>query len=61
MKDREISVVAAQLRKLKSTLFRIAEHRERIPQPLFWSLFHSQLHEIKEEKARVRLLRSIFE
>ena len=53
------SQVALRLRTLKSSVLRAAETRRRLPQPLFWSLFHVELCEIKKRKARERVLQQI--
>lgn len=48
------TAAAQRLRTLKQASFRAAEKRERLPQPLFWSLFHEELRQIKKEKRRDR-------
>ena len=54
------SELSSAIENLKATTFRLAEERERLPQPLFWSLFNSKLKEIKKEKEVRRILREVF-
>ena len=42
----ERSRVAEEVEDLRSTILRLAKDRERLPQPLFWSLFNSRLKDI---------------
>lgn len=53
----EKTAVAKDLEKLKKTVLRLATERERLPQPLFWSLFNSRLKDIKKSKEVSRILR----
>lgn len=53
----ERTAVAKELENLKDTILRLARDRERLPQPLFWSLFNSRLKEIKKSKEVSRILR----
>jgi len=46
--------IAARLETLKKATLAAAAKRERLPQPLFWSLFHSQIKEIRASKERLR-------
>ena len=50
------SAVALKLKKLKSASFKAAQARERLPQPLFWSLFLTEVSELKKKKEEKRLL-----
>lgn len=50
------SDVARRVRKLQSSVLEAAAKRKRLPQPLFWSLFHNELEEIRRSKERKRLL-----
>ena len=52
--------IASGLARLKSSALKAAGDRERLPQPLFWSLFHAQLESLKREKELRRLVNSIF-
>ena len=53
----ERSGVAREIDDLKSTILRLSKDRERLPQPLFWSLFNSRLRDIKRHKELERLMR----
>jgi hypothetical protein len=53
---RERSAVAANIDNLKATVKRLAAEREVLPQPLFWSLFHSRLAAIKKAKEVERVV-----
>ena len=53
----EKSVIAREIEHLQSTVLRFAKNRERLPQPLFWSLFNSRIRDIKREKELPRLMR----
>lgn len=50
------SAVALKLKKLKSASFKAAQARERLPHPLFWSLFLTEVSELKKKKEEKRLL-----
>lgn len=50
------SAVALKLRKLKSASFKAAQARERLPHPLFWSLFLTEVSELRKKKEEKRLL-----
>ncbi len=54
------SPLAVAVEKLRKTSVDAAASRERLPQPLFWSLFNSKLKEIKEDKEKTRKLKDIF-
>ena len=58
--DQQPSAIAQSVARLKSASFRAARERERVPQPLFWSLFAAQLEEIKAHKRTRRLLSDLF-
>ena len=53
----EKSAIAQDISNLRDTILRLARDRERLPQPLFWSLFNSRLKDIKKTKEQERLLR----
>lgn len=53
---REPSTFAREVERLKAASLKAARERERLPQPLFWSLFHSKLKDLKREKELKRLL-----
>ena len=50
------SPVARAVSRLKSASMQAARERETLPQPLFWSLFHSQLADIKKLKQQKGLI-----
>ena len=54
------SYVAGQVQDLKDTVLRLAAERERLPQPLFWSLFNTRLLAIRKEKALKRVVDESF-
>jgi hypothetical protein len=56
----ERSHIADEIDDLRSTILRLANDRERLPQPLFWSLFNSRLKDIKRTKELSRLLKDAF-
>ncbi len=53
------SEVAEKVLSLKKTAWRVSKDRERLPQPLFWSLFGLQLRDIKRRKEKERQLRKL--
>jgi hypothetical protein len=50
------SPLAHRVERLRDATVKAAERRERLPQPLFWSLFRSEINDIKRRKARARAL-----
>lgn len=54
----ERSVIAKEVSSLQETILRLARDRERLPQPLFWSLFNSRLEDIKRQKEEARALKA---
>jgi hypothetical protein len=53
---REPSRVAQKIERLRRASLQAAQERERLPQPLFWSLFQHKIEEMKREKELRRLL-----
>lgn len=53
----EKSAIAREIEDLEDTILRLARDRERLPQPLFWSLFNARLRDIKKHKELDRVLR----
>lgn len=49
------SDIAREIQQLKDATINAASKRGRLPQPLFWSLFHSRIAELKREKAARRV------
>lgn len=56
---REPSAVARDIENLQTTVKRLASEREVLPQPLFWSLFHTRLASIKKQKEISRVVREV--
>jgi hypothetical protein len=57
--EREKSATAQEIEDLHSTVLKFARARERLPQPLFWSLFNSRIRDIKRNKELSRLLKDV--
>jgi TATA-binding protein-associated factor Taf7 len=55
----ERTQTAKEIAALHEKLMRLARDRERLPQPLFWSLFNSRIQEIKKNKELQRLLSDV--
>lgn len=55
------SAIAAEISRIKHATVEAAAKRSRLPQPLFWSLFHAALDDLRRQKEQQRLLSSIFE
>ena len=56
---KERSAVAANIESLQATVKRLSEERDVLPQPLFWSLFHSRLASIKKQKEISRVVSEV--
>ena len=56
LRPRERSAISSNIDNLKATVKRLSEEREVLPQPLFWSLFHSRLSAIKKQKEIERVV-----
>ena len=56
---REPSPLAVEIKDLSEAVGRAAAKRSRLPQPLFWSLFHSRIEELKRKKNKQRILDTI--
>lgn len=55
------SEIASRIQKLKDSSLAVIQRRERVPQPLFWSLFHLELKEVREMRKQKREeLRALF-
>ncbi len=57
----EKSGLAREVSRLHDASKRAVEKRDHIPQPLFWSLFHSRIKSIKRRKEKDRLVRSVLD
>jgi hypothetical protein len=53
------SRISEEIEDLRTTILRLAKDRERLPQPLFWSLFNSRLKDIKRNKELSRLVAEV--
>ena len=53
----DTSAVAREIESLQETVNRFTRERERLPQPLFWSLFNSRIKEIKKSKELSRAVK----
>lgn len=56
----EKSALASEISRLKAVTFEAVAKRERVPQPMFWSLFHSKIKDLQAKKRARRLLDGIF-
>ena len=56
---KEPSAVARDIENLQATVKRLASEREVLPQPLFWSLFHTRLASIKKQKEISRVVSEV--
>ena len=54
----ERTAIAREVSSLQDTVLRLARDRERLPQPLFWSLFNSRLKDIKRHKEEQRAIKA---
>lgn len=54
------TLVAQQLRQLRSRVFSLVEKRERLPHPLFWSVFCGEVAELRKRKEKERLERALW-
>ena len=57
----ERSPIAEAVSRLKDASFDAAKRREKLPQPLFWSLFNIQISEIRRKKEIQRAFSDIFD
>jgi hypothetical protein len=53
------SSLSTEVAELKETILRFAKERDRLPQPLFWSLFNARISEIKKTKSQSRELEDL--
>lgn len=56
-----VSEVASELKTLQNAVETAARERSKLPQPLFWSLFHSEIKRIKAKKATKDTIRAALE
>ena len=55
----EPSATAREVKSLRDTVLKFAANRERLPQPVFWSLFNARIADIKKNKERSRVLEDL--
>jgi len=53
--------LSEELDRLKRASIDALSKRETVPQPLFWSLFHSELAQLKRRKHLERFIQGVFE
>lgn len=53
------SKLAVDLQKLQASVNDIIQRREVLPQPLFWSLFHSRIDRIRKIKHQERIIKAV--
>lgn len=49
--------IALELEQVRQATLQAAAKRNVLPQPLFWSLFHSRIKELKKEKSSERAIK----
>ncbi|MCO6431354.1 MAG: hypothetical protein J5J00_10875 [Deltaproteobacteria bacterium] len=52
---------AREIQRIKKAVITAADKRQRLPQPLFWSLFHNALKDVRRSKERERALAELLE
>lgn len=55
-RPRQPSHFAAEIERLRVVSLETAKKRDFIPQPLFWSLFLSELDKVKREREQIRAI-----
>lgn len=53
---KEPNPITLELNRVKEAAVNAASKREFIPQPLFWSLFFSELAKVKVEREQIRAI-----
>lgn len=53
------SELAQEIKELQSSITRAIEKRERLPQPMFWSLFNSRIKDMRKRRELLRTLNSL--
>ena len=59
VEPRERSELAERVGRLRASAIEACRTRERLPQPLFWSLFHTEAACIREARGRARVVRML--
>lgn len=55
------SAIAREVKRIKDETILALERRERLPQPLFWSLFGHAIGRVKQKKRAAREARELLE
>ena len=53
---KEPSSIASELKRIRDSTIEAAHKREFLPQPLFWSLFLTELGKVKAEREQIRAI-----
>lgn len=53
--------LAEKLKRIQRVTVDAFDRRGRVPQPLFWSLFHSEIKQLRKEKELKRVLDEILD
>ncbi len=53
------SELAQEIKELQASITSAIEKRERLPQPLFWSLFNSRIKDMRKRRELLRTLHSL--
>ena len=56
----QASGVAERLRRLKDATVHLVDTRERLPQPLFWTVVHTEVAELRKRRAKTREEKRVF-
>jgi TATA-binding protein-associated factor Taf7 len=54
------SELAQEIKDFQSSIADAMKKRERLPQPLFWSLFNSRIKDIRKRRELLRTLDELF-
>ena len=49
--------LALEIEQVRDATLKAAAKRQHLPQPLFWSLFHSRIRQLKQEKHNERVIK----
>ena len=53
------SELAQEIKELQQSVSSAMQKRERLPQPLFWSLFNSRIKDMRKRREALRTLNSL--
>lgn len=54
LQGKEASPIAKDLKRVRDAALDAAAKRDKLPQPLFWSLFFTELNAVKREREQIR-------